>query len=149
MQALMGMASAQLGAADNEIIVQMMLGAFTASMRMINEDLTNEDIMTTLNMAMILMGFRCHLEDIPRDKLDDVIYYARVTEDFSMLRSQYHPIKLMDYMTEEEIPESYSKLFHQRAYLPNIISVWDRGDRYTLISFQEVRVHYGANAPQA
>lgn len=149
MQALMGTIATQLGSIDNELIVQMMLNAFTTSMRMINVDLSNEEIMNTLNTGMIMMGFRCHFEDIPLDKLNDVIYYARITEDFSMLRSQYHPIKLMDYMESDEIPESYRKLYQQRDYLPNIICVWDRGDRYTLINFQEVRVHYGTNAPQA
>lgn len=152
MQLLMGNLSNQLVDIDNEMIVQMLVNALATSMQILPnaQNLNNETIMETINMATVLIGFRVHLEDITRDSLSKIIYYARITPDYQLLRSPYHPIKLMDYM-DGNIPESYQNLFSDRDYLPNIVCVWDRGDadHYTLVNFQTVRIHYNASAPHA
>ena len=139
------MASAALEEQDNEIITQMLLTCFNSAVS--NPTLhqmagTLNGLMDSINVALSVMGYMMHVTQIRRSELNNYIYYSRITPDGQMLRSNYHPINLINFMQREEIPESFLKLFADQDYLRNITNVWDRGhpDSLLLISFQKINL---------
>lgn len=138
---------------DNEYVHQTMLTTLQVFvgnpiMRQILGSMGNlNDLIDSINIGMTAMGYIMHHRQIARSELKNYIYYARLTPDGRLLRSNYHPIHLMEFMNADEIPESFQKLYSDRDYLPNIMSVWDRGstDSLLLISFQKVNIHIDIN----
>lgn len=136
---------------DNEIVVQYLLTSFTTllqlpGMRDVSTSLN--DVLDGFNIALACMGYTMHHRQISRNELKNFIYYARITPDGQMLRSQHHPIRLRELMTTMpdtvQIPDAFEKMFVDQDYLPNIMNVWDRGHNDSLIflSFQKVNLHF-------
>ena len=133
---------------DNELTVQILLSTFKHLMSVIPDD--QRDMMITyLNIGLAQVGYMIRLEHIKRTELSTIVYYARITPEMEVLRSQFHPLHLMTHMPESGIPESFKLLFENSNYLPNIITAWDRGylDTVSLLTFQKVNVHYSSVAP--
>lgn len=138
---------------DNEYIIQTMLKTLQVYvgnplMRQIMGSIgTLNDLIDSINIGMVAMGYIMHHRQIAPDELKNYIYYARLTPDGRLLRSNYHPLRLMEFMDADAVPESFQKLYSDRDYLPNIMSVWDRGnaDSLLLISFQKVNIHVDIN----
>jgi hypothetical protein len=140
---------------DNEYIVQTLLTTLQVYVNnpllrqiIMQPGATINDLFDSINVGMAAMGYIMHHKQITHDELKNYIYYARMTPTGGLLRSNYHPIRLMEFMDVDEIPESFQKLYSDRDYLPNIMSVWDRGsaDSLLLISFQKVNIHFDINA---
>jgi hypothetical protein len=143
LQSVVQQVSTTLDSEDNEQVVQVLLSTFRHFITL------GGDLCQTINLGLLPMGYMLHERQIPRDELSTIVYYSRITTDMVMLRSQFHPLHLMTLMPEDKIPESFKLLFTDSNYLPNIISVWDKGnpDSVNLLTFQKVNVHYNGNAP--
>jgi hypothetical protein len=134
---------------DNEMVVQMLFSMFksfvsTPMIRDLPGMDTLNDLLDGMNMGMAATGYIMHYKQITRAELKDYIYYSQLTSDGQLLRSNYHPLHLMTFMTPDEIPESFQKLFGDQDYLPNIVNIWDRGveDSLIVITFQKATVHF-------
>lgn len=134
---------------DNEMVVQILLTCIrnivtNPLLQTISGASTINDLIDMINVGFTAMGYMVHVKQIVPSELNDYIYYARLTPDGQLLRSQYHPIHLRSMMPANLIPESFQKLYSDQDYLPNIVNVWDRGntDSLLLLSFQRVNIHY-------
>jgi hypothetical protein len=135
---------------DNEIIVQKLLNGVSTGISVFRSMLSNgndqyyTNILTGMNVGISLLGYKlCH-NDIPRSDMLTIVHYAKINSHGQLFRSQYHPIRLREFMKQDEIPEAFNLLFYDIDYLPNIMTIWDRGqsDTITLISFQKINIHY-------
>jgi len=130
---------------DNEIISQVLFNTFKTFIN--NETTPNLNninaIFDSINIGFVSAGFVMHHTQIQRSDLINYIYYSKLTPDGQLLRCNYHPLNIRNFMSPEEIPESFQNLFNNQDYLPNIVNVWDRGNPDTLIllTFQKVNVN--------
>jgi hypothetical protein len=137
---------------DNEEITQFLLNTmvsalqYSESSQLGSENADTDTMAMEINTGLCLYGYRLHLLDIPRKDILENVYYAKIMPDHRMLLSRYHPIRIMDFMTDEQTPETFKLLFNDVNYLPNIITVWDRGERntVTLMTFQKLNIHIGS-----
>lgn len=132
---------------DNEMVVQTLFETFKIIISMPLFDIRTgilNDLLDSINMAMVSIGYRMHHKQIPRSELSDTIYYSRLTPDGQLLRSNYHPLYIRSFMNPGEIPETFENIYSNQAYLPNIVNVWDRGhsESLMLISYQKVNLHF-------
>jgi hypothetical protein len=140
------MAQTNLDQEDNEMVVQTLLTTFSTVSAVFLEvpGIPINYLFDGINVAFSFMGYMMHTKQIARSELKDYIYYSRLTLDGQVMLSNYHPLHLMTFMEEMEIPKSFKKLHADQDYLPNLYNVWDRGnpESLLLISFQRVNLHF-------
>lgn len=143
---------------DNEMVVQISAHIFKHIMTLsqclgYSEDdddedesitVNNEELFSTVNMILLMIGFTMHHEQIDRQDLNKIVHYAKITNT-ELVRSKYHPIYLMSFMPEDSAPEVYKKLMFNSDYLPNIVLLFDPkplSDKLYTIVIQKVNIHF-------
>ena len=94
--------------------------------------------MHTINYVLVRVGFVVTYKILTNQESEDIIYYAKLTSNYELLRSPYHPIHLRSIMVEKKlnIPKSFELLFIDIDYLPNINNLWQYDNNIVSLTFR-------------
>lgn len=140
---------------DNGYISEILLIIYKECQRIYRDEgtFTHSQFTNCIGYVFSSLGYRLILKKYPRSELSKIIYYARIQQNLNMTLCRYHPLILHECMTKIidqnpnerlVIPDSFSKLFNDSDYLPNIVSVHETDSDHSdvvLISFQKLNIH--------
>lgn len=135
---------------DNEMRIQVLISSYVNYLKMRDiipgmSGMSDDEFAQVLKIGFIATGMVYHYRDIPRSELNTIVYYAKITPELETLRCQFHPLHLMTMMPPGSVPASFTAMFNDANYLPNIITAHDLGgDTIRLITFQKTTVHFDA-----
>lgn len=118
---------------DNEITIQVLLTIYNEMHNIWYEHphLNEKWFLEVIHKSFASLGFKLNIID-PTDVItidgirpDEIIHYASITPDGSLLLNQFHPLNIANLITKEgcDMPESYRDLFTNPLRLPYIVAL--------------------------
>lgn len=121
--------------------------------------LTQNEYSTCLSSVFISVGYMLNTEIVPRSKLLELIYYARIINNQVQL-NQFHPYRIRDgilSIKQQEgltipMPDTLEKFYTEQKFLPNIIIVHDlepNNDTVMLLRFRKININFSSRQDES